>query len=67
MAKHEGQQIEIVCRDGGLIIGSWTIPGELVDNFDQQRALGWHIFAEFVNGAEEVVVRKKKFSPEEEI
>lgn len=61
MSKHEGKIVELVARDGGLIIGSWTLPGKLIDNYKIQESIGWHIFKCFSDGDTKVEVRLKEF------
>ena len=62
----EGDRVAIFSRDGGLEIGSWTVPGVLIDNFEAQKDLGWHIFFELNCGAGVVIVKLATAQPEPE-
>jgi hypothetical protein len=49
--------LEVIKQDEPVVrIGSWKPPGERIDNFDQQRDIGWHIMFAFQQGAREVRV-----------
>lgn len=40
-------------------IGSWKPANQVVDNFDDQGDIGWHIFYGFVSGAKKIEVIEK--------
>ena len=62
--KGEPIMIEIHWPDGRIAqIGTWLLPGELVDNYANQKDIGWHAFFSLVKGAEKVVVRRGCPSP----
>lgn len=57
--KGEPVMLEVHWPDGRVAqIGTWSLPGELIDNFSNQQDIGWHTFFSLVKGAEKVVVRK---------
>lgn len=46
-----------VHQNGGIsFIGSWTPANERVDNFEQQKDLGWHVFLALQKGASKVEI-----------
>ena len=51
-----GEEKRVYIQSEGLVLGSWTLPGELVDNFSSQEALGWHVFHELLRTGGPVTV-----------
>lgn len=62
--KGEPVMLEIYHPDGKKAqIGTWLMPGELIDNYSNQKDIGWHIFCALVNGAERVEVVRGQPNP----
>ena len=54
--KGELIHMKIYQEDKVAIIGSWPLPSELIDNFDRQADIGWHIMTAMKNGADKIVI-----------
>lgn len=52
------EQVYLRIHNEGSIsfVGSWKPANAMLDNFQQQQDLGWHIFMALQNGAEKVEV-----------
>ena len=60
--------LEVHWPDGKTAqIGTWSLPGELCDNYENQKSVGWHAFFSLVQGAESVVVKRGQPSPSGDI
>lgn len=57
-SKGDPVMLEIHHPDGRTAqIGTWSLPGELINNYDNQRDVGWYVFHALLNGATKVEFR----------
>jgi hypothetical protein len=53
----EPVMIRVTNEDGSTAeIGTWGLPGELIDNYRNQAEIGWHIMLALRQGAQRVEV-----------